>query len=67
MSSLKSAYAQLGLPGVFGILVMVAGIAVLSVHSVVAAAGVALVISGIGIVVYSMLRSMMQAFGMMAP
>jgi len=66
MSSVKSTYDQLGPLGVVGMLVMISGIGVISTKDVVIATGVSLVLFGVGVVVYSMIRSMMNAFGMVA-
>lgn len=66
MSSVKSTYDRLGPLGVAGMLVLISGIGVISTRDVVIAAGVALVLAGVGVTVYAMVRSMMQAFGMMA-
>ncbi|MFB6127134.1 MAG: hypothetical protein ABEJ79_07580 [Halolamina sp.] len=55
---------KLGAGGVVGLLLVVAGLAVLGVHSLYAAAGLALVLSGIGFVARGLIQGIAGAFGM---
>jgi hypothetical protein len=55
---------RLGLAGVLGVLLMIVGIAILALENLLIAGGVALVIAGIGMVAYGMVKSMLGAFGL---
>jgi hypothetical protein len=54
---------KLGAAGVVGVLVMLGGIGVLASVDLVLAAGVALVIAGLGMVAYGLVTSAMKALG----
>lgn len=66
VASFTSAYRQLGPAGIIGTLVLIAGIAVITWRDLVIGGGVALVLAGVGIIVYSMIRSMLSTFGMIS-
>ncbi|PSP75638.1 hypothetical protein BRC81_14725 [Halobacteriales archaeon QS_1_68_20] len=55
---------RLGLFGILGLLAMLGGIALLGLVDLRIAAGVALVVGGIGLVTYGMVQSMMAKFGL---
>ena len=55
---------KLGLAGILGVLVMLGGIVLVALESLVIAGGLALVIAGLGLIVYGMVTNLMQAFGM---
>jgi hypothetical protein len=55
---------KLGAAGVAGIVVAVAGLALVAWRAPVVAAGLALVLAGAGLVVQGLVRSTMQAFGL---
>jgi hypothetical protein len=57
-------YDKLGPSGVAGILVFLAGIGVIGWQNPIIAAGVALVVAGIGFVAYGLVKSLVKAFGM---
>ncbi|RQG92366.1 DUF7470 family protein [Natrarchaeobius chitinivorans] len=50
--------------GIVGILVLLAGIAVVAYANWIIAAGIALILAGMGLVVKSLITSMLQSFGM---
>jgi hypothetical protein len=55
---------RLGLPGVFGVLVMLAGIALIAWENLLIAGGLALTIAGLGLVVYGLVSGLLSAMGM---
>lgn len=55
---------KLGPVGIFGLLVVAAGIAVIAVADPVIAAGIALVVAGVGFVVYGLIRRLISSMGM---
>ncbi|WIV65648.1 DUF7470 family protein [Natrialbaceae archaeon AArc-T1-2] len=57
---------NLGPVGIAGIVVMLAGIALVAHASLQIAAGIALVLAGLGIVVKALISGMLRSFGMMA-
>ncbi|APW97226.1 hypothetical protein CHINAEXTREME_05320 [Halobiforma lacisalsi AJ5] len=56
---------KLGPFGLVGILVLLAGIGLIAYANYVIAAGIALVLVGLGLVVKSLVSSVLQSFGMM--
>lgn len=57
-------FGRLGVAGVFGVLVLFAGIAVIALQDLLIAGGVALVIAGIGFVVYGLVTNLLSALGL---
>jgi len=56
---------KLGIAGILGVLVMLAGIGVIAYEgSLILAGGFALVIAGLGLVVYGMVTNLLSAFGL---
>lgn len=55
---------KLGTVGVVGIVVVVGGLAVLAYENPVIAAGVALVLIGIGLLVRGLVATLLESFGM---
>ncbi|MFC7132215.1 MULTISPECIES: DUF7470 family protein [Salinibaculum] len=55
---------KLGLPGLLGLLVMLGGIVVVAVESLILAGGIALVIAGLGLVVFGLVKNLLASFGM---
>lgn len=55
---------SLGLMGIFGVLITIAGVAVVAYVDPVLAAGVIAVLVGIGLVVQSLVRRMLAGFGL---
>lgn len=55
---------KLGIPGLLGVVVLLAGLALVTWESLVVGAGLALVIAGLGLVVYGMVQNLLAAFGM---
>lgn len=57
-------FGRLGPAGVLGVLVLLAGIAVIAWQNLVIAGGVALVIAGIGFVVYGLVTNLLSTLGL---
>jgi hypothetical protein len=57
-------FDRLGIGGVFGVVLLLAGIGVVASQNLVVAGGIALVIAGLGFVVYGIVRNLISAFGM---
>lgn len=57
-------FDRLGIGGAFGVLLLLAGIGVVASQNLVVAAGIALVIAGLGFVVYGIVRNLVSALGM---
>ncbi|MEF8777119.1 MAG: hypothetical protein V5A43_11545 [Haloarculaceae archaeon] len=57
-------FEQLGIAGVIGVLVLLAGIGVIATENLIVAGGVALVIAGLGFLVYGIITQLAQAMGM---
>jgi len=57
-------FDKLGLAGVLGFLIVLGGIAVLAWQNIFIAAGIALVVGGLGMVVYGLVTNLLSALGM---
>lgn len=57
-------FDKLGTVGVVGIVVVVGGLAVLAYENPVIAAGIALVLIGIGLLVRGLVATLLESFGM---
>ena len=57
-------FGKLGIAGVVGVLVMLGGIAVVALENLVMAGGIALVIAGLGLVVYGLVKNLLSSLGM---
>ena len=55
---------KLGLPGLLGLLVMLGGIVVVAWQNLILAGGLALVIAGLGLVVFGLVKNLLASFGM---
>ena len=55
---------MLGPVSIVGLLVLLAGIAVIAWQNLVVAAGVALVLAGLGVVVFGLVRNVLSSMGM---
>ena len=55
---------KLGLPGIVGVLVMFAGLGVVTYANLLIGLGMSLVIAGLGLVVYGMVQALLESFGM---
>lgn len=58
-------FDRLGIGGVIGLLVLLAGVLLIAWQNLVIAAGVAFVLAGLGLVVYALVGGVLQQFGMM--
>jgi len=57
-------FDKLGVVGVAGIVVLLAGIGLVAWQNLLLAAGLALVVGGLGLVVYGLVTSLLASFGM---
>ncbi|MDS0260458.1 hypothetical protein NDI56_13720 [Haloarcula sp. S1CR25-12] len=55
---------KLGLSGVAGVVVLFAGIGLVAWQNLILAAGLALVVGGLGLVVYGLVTSLLSSFGL---
>ncbi|WP_225332738.1 MULTISPECIES: DUF7470 family protein [Halomicrobium] len=55
---------KLGIAGIAGVLVMLAGIALVAWQNLILAAGLAFVVAGLGLIVYGMVTNLLSAFGL---
>lgn len=56
-------FGKIGLPGVLGLLVVLAGIGAIATQNLIVAGGVALVIAGLGFLVYGMISQLARSMG----
>jgi hypothetical protein len=57
-------FGKLGIAGVVGVLVTLGGIAVVALENPVMAGGITLVIAGLGLVVYGLVKNLLSSLGM---
>ena len=57
-------FDKLGVPGILGLLIMLGGIAVVAAENIVLAGGIALVIAGLGLVVFGLVKNLLSSLGM---
>ena len=55
---------KLGFAGLFGLVLMLGGVVVVAVESLLIAGGIALVIAGLGLVVFGMVKNLLSSLGM---
>jgi len=55
---------KLGIPGVLGVLLLLGGVALVTWESLIIGGGIALVIAGLGLIVYGMVSTLLGAMGM---
>lgn len=55
---------QLGAVGGLGVLLVLAGIAVVALESIIIAGGIALVLGGIGVVAFALIKNVLKSMGM---
>ncbi|WP_436936375.1 DUF7470 family protein [Halovenus marina] len=55
---------KLGIAGVLGLLFVLAGVALVASENLLIGGGIALVIAGLGLVVFGMVRNLLSALGM---
>ena len=55
---------KLGIPGVLGILFLIGGVALVTWESLVIGGGIALVIAGLGLIIYGMISTLLSSLGM---
>lgn len=54
---------KLGIAGVVGVLFMLGGVAVVAWQNLILAGGLALVIAGLGLVVFGLVKNLLASFG----
>lgn len=54
---------RLGIPGVLGVLLLFGGVALVAWENLVIGGGIALVIAGLGLVVYGMITTLLSSMG----
>lgn len=57
-------FDKLGVVGVAGVVVLLAGIGLVAWQNLLLAAGLALVVGGLGLIVYGLVTSLLASFGM---
>lgn len=57
-------FDKLGIAGVLGVVVMLAGVALVASQNLYIAAGLAFVVAGVGLVTYGMVTSLLSSLGM---
>jgi hypothetical protein len=57
-------FDKLGIPGILGLLFMLGGIAIVALENIILAGGLALVIAGVGLVVFGLIKNLLSSFGM---
>ena len=55
---------KLGIPGILGVLFMLGGIAVVALENIILAGGLALVIAGLGLIVFGLVKNLLSSLGM---
>jgi hypothetical protein len=58
---------KLGAVGIVGVLFLLGGVALVAVVEPIIAAGLALVVAGLGMMVYGLVTGFMQSMGLMGP
>jgi hypothetical protein len=57
-------FGKLGVPGVLGVLLLIGGVGLVTWADPIIGGGIALVIAGIGLVVYGMITTLLSSMGM---
>ncbi|MEF8785665.1 MAG: hypothetical protein V5A45_06995 [Haloarculaceae archaeon] len=57
-------FDKLGLPGIAGVLFMLGGIVVVALESLLIAGGLALLVAGLGLVIFGLVKNLLSSFGM---
>lgn len=57
-------FDKLGIAGVFGVLCLLAGIVLIAMQNLVIAGGLALVVAGLGFVVFGLVKNLLSSMGM---
>jgi len=55
---------KLGAAGFLGVLLMVGGVAVVALESLLVAGGIALVVAGLGLLVFGLVKNLLASLGM---
>jgi len=55
---------KLGVIGIFGVVLMLGGVAVVAVENLLIAAGIAFVVAGLGLVVFGLVKNLLSSLGM---
>lgn len=57
-------FDKLGFAGVIGLLLMLGGVAAVASQSLIIAGGIALVVAGLGLVVFGLVKNLLASLGM---
>jgi hypothetical protein len=57
-------FDKLGIPGIVGVLCMLGGIVVVALESLLIAGGLALLVAGLGLVIFGLVKNLLSSFGM---
>jgi hypothetical protein len=57
-------FDKLGLVGVLGVVLMLGGVAVVALENIVVAGGLALLVAGLGLVVFGLVKNLLSSLGM---
>jgi len=55
---------KLGIPGVLGVLLMIGGVGIVTWQNPLIGGGLALVIAGLGMIIYGMITTLLSSLGM---
>ena len=55
---------NLGLPGILGVVLLIGGVALATWYDILVGSALAMVIAGLGLVVYGLVTNLMRAMGM---
>ena len=60
----RSMIRNLGIKGLLGVVLLIAGVGLIAYESPIVAAGIAMVVAGLGLVAQGLVSSMLRSFGM---
>ncbi|PSQ46187.1 hypothetical protein BRD19_12900 [Halobacteriales archaeon SW_7_65_23] len=55
---------KLGIPGILGVLFLIGGVALVTWENLIIGGGIALVIAGLGLIIYGMISTLLSSLGM---
>ena len=55
---------NLGIKGLLGVVLLIAGVGLIAYESLIVAAGIAMVVAGLGLVAQGLVSSLLRSFGM---
>lgn len=57
-------FDKLGIPGIVGVLCMLGGIVVVALENLLIAGGLALLVAGLGLIIFGLVKNLLSSFGM---